>query len=45
MALDFAFEYFAMAEVIRALVGCIGIILAVPVSYIVNIAMRKRWAA
>ncbi len=44
MPLDFAFEYFAMAEVIRALVGCIGIILAVPISYIVNIAMRKRWA-
>lgn len=45
MPLDFAIEYYAMAEVIRALVGCIGIILAVPVSYVVNIALRRRWAA
>ena len=45
MPLDFAFEYFGLAEVIRALVGCLGIILAVPVSYVVNIAMRRRWTA
>lgn len=45
MPLDFAFEYFAMAEIIRALVGCLGIILAVPVSYVVNIGFRRRWVA
>lgn len=45
MPLDFAFEYFALAEVIRALVGCLGIILAVPVSYVVNITLRRGWTA
>lgn len=45
MPLDFAFEYFGLAEVIRALVGCLGIILAVPISYVVNIAMRRGWTA
>lgn len=42
VSMTFAIEYFASAEIIRALVGCIGIILAVPISYLVNIALRRR---
>lgn len=42
VSMTFAIEYFASAEIIRALVGCIGIILAVPISYLVNIGLRRR---
>lgn len=42
VSMTFAIEYFSSAEIIRALVGCIGIILAVPISYLVNIGLRRR---
>ena len=42
IAMDFAIEYYASVEIIRALVGCIGIIMAVPVSYLVNIGLQRR---
>lgn len=43
MPLPFAFEYYGSVEIIRALVGSIGIILAVPISYLVNLALRRKW--
>lgn len=42
MPLMFAFQYHGTVEIIRALVGSIGIILAVPVSYFVNIKLGRR---
>lgn len=43
MPLLFAFKYYGSVEIIRALVGSIGIILAVPISYLVNIGLRRKW--
>lgn len=40
--MSFALRYFGSAEVIRALVGAIGIALSVLASYLVNIGLRKR---
>ncbi|MCL2774033.1 MAG: YibE/F family protein, partial [Oscillospiraceae bacterium] len=37
-----AFTYYGSAEIIRALVGCIGIVLAGPAAYSVNIIVRRR---
>ncbi|HMM06123.1 MAG TPA: YibE/F family protein [Clostridiales bacterium] len=45
MPMMFILEYYGSAEVIRALVGCIGIVLAVPISYLINISLRRRWQA
>lgn len=41
----FAIEYFASIEIIRALTGCIGIVLAVPLSCAVNLTLRRRRSA
>jgi len=41
--ITYAFSYYGSAEIIRALIGCIGIVLAGPVSYLVNVILRKRW--
>ena len=38
----FNFRHFASAEIVRSLVGSIGIVLAIPVSYYVNLRLRKR---
>jgi len=38
---SYAFSHYGSAEIIRALVGCIGIVLAGPISYLVNIILRK----
>ena len=43
MPIFFVFRYYASTEIIRALVGAIGIVLAVPISYFINIKMRRRW--
>ena len=40
--ISFTFKYYGFAEIIRALVGAIGIALAVPLTYLVNIALRKK---
>lgn len=43
MPLSYAFGYYGSAQLTRALIGCIGIVLAGPVSYFVNINLRGRW--
>jgi len=43
MPINMAIEYYGSAEIIRALTGCIGIVLAVPVSYLINMGLRRRW--
>jgi len=41
--LTFISRYWLSIEVIRALVGSIGIVLVVPISYVVNLWLWKRW--
>ena len=43
LPINTAIEYFGSAEIIRAFIGAIGIVLAVPIAYFVNISIRKRW--
>lgn len=44
-SITYSFSYFGSAEIIRALVGAIGIILTIPISYVVNLTLRKKWKA
>lgn len=41
VSINFAFTNYGLSEIIRALVGAIGIVLAIPISYLVNFFLRR----